>query len=58
VRPSERLTVVAALALLAITVTVRPGGASLRAVVFLSIAVTTVLLARAPIRRDLQFLRG
>jgi membrane-associated phospholipid phosphatase len=58
VRPSERLTVVAALTLVALTVVVRPEGAAWRLVVFTSIAVTTALLAQAPLRPGLQFLRG
>jgi membrane-associated phospholipid phosphatase len=58
VRPSERLTVAAALVLVAVTAVVRPGGAAARAPVFVSIAAMTILLSRAPLRRDLQFLRS
>lgn len=56
-RPSERLTVVAALVLVAVTAVARPEGATLRLLVFLSMAAATALLAHAPPRRGLQFLR-
>jgi membrane-associated phospholipid phosphatase len=48
VRPSERLTLVAALLLAAVTAAVRPEGGPERLAVFLSIAASTLLLARAP----------
>ncbi len=57
-RPSERLTVVAALALSALTAVVRPEGAASRLLVFVSIAAVTLLLARAPPRGAMHFLRS
>lgn len=45
-RPSERLTVVATLALAALTAAVRPEGMALRLAIFLTMAAATVLLAR------------
>ncbi len=45
-RPSERLTLVAALGLSALTAVVRPEGAALRLGAFLAIAAATALLAR------------
>jgi len=48
VRPSERLTLVAALVLSAVTAAARPEGGIERLLVFLLIAAATVLLAKAP----------
>lgn len=56
-RPSEWLTLAAALALAAITAAVRPDGAIVRVVVFVAMAAATVLLARAPSRGPARFLR-
>lgn len=56
-RPSERLTVVTALALSAVTVALWPEGAAVRLLVFLSIAAATLLLANAAPRSGLSFLR-
>lgn len=47
-RPSERLTLAAALLLAAVTAAVQPEGAGLRLLVFLGIAAATFLLAKAP----------
>lgn len=56
-RPSEWLTLAAALALAAITAAARPEGALVRVVAFVAIAAVTVLLARAPARAPARFLR-
>lgn len=56
-RPSERLTLVAALALAAVTLAVRPEGGALRIAIFLGIAAATLLLAKAPRAGRAGFLR-
>jgi len=57
VRPSERLTVIAALLLSALTIAVRPEGGALRLAVFLGIAAATALLAKMPRGGKLGFMR-
>ncbi len=56
-RPSERLTVIAAFVLTALTAFVRPDGTALRLGAFLGIALVTVLLTRAPPGRGGGFVR-
>lgn len=56
-RPSERLTIVAALLLSAVTAVARPDGAVVRLLAFLSMAAATALLAMLPPSRGVRFLR-
>ena len=56
-RSSEWLTLLAALGLSAVTAAVQPPGAALRLVAFVGIALATLVLARAPARGALGFLR-
>ena len=56
-RPSERLTLIAALTLSAITAAVQPQGSAPRLLVFLAIAVATVQLARSSPGPGIGFLR-
>ncbi len=56
-RSSERLTLVASLGLSAVTAAVQPHGVALRLAAFLGIALATLVLARAPPRNALGFLR-
>ena len=56
-RPSERLTVVAALVLAGVTAAARPEGAGLRLLAFLTMVAATVLLARVPASRSAGILR-
>ena len=56
-RSAERLTLIAALGLFAVTAVVRPPGAALRLAVFVGIAAATLGLARAPERKATGFLR-
>jgi membrane-associated phospholipid phosphatase len=57
VKPSERLTIAAALVLSAVTAAAQPDGAALRLLAFLAIGAATLLLARAPPRGLAGFVR-